>query len=222
MKNMLKRIVALCCVCLFSIMSTATSVYAADDCQKEMEYYVYKYGDREIQYLLDEKMQPYYEANGERIYLALPLEHLRITDDSVLADLNRGIQNAISVNSSDYEPPEYHDLALQPFERTMYLNANYKYTDIMKMNMTKQIIRIKTSEEEKNSLFGGKLISYVIAYYCVEEKTWHKISVENSDCSISVGQPFDVLSPQLHPYVYYGIKSEDLYSAKVTCWCTDV
>lgn len=221
MKKMLKRIIVSCYIFLFAFMSTTATAYASEDAQNE--YYVYNFGEREIRYQLDEKRQPYYESNGERIYVALPLEHLKITDEALLAELNLGMQNDVVRSTSVYEPPEYHDLAVQPFERTMYLNDNYKYTDIMKMDPTKSIIRIKTSEEIKNTLFTGKKISYLFAYYSVVDEAWYRLTVEDSDCSNNVGDPFDLSSGQLIPYVYYGVKkSSDLYSAKVTCWCTDV
>ncbi|MBE5929802.1 MAG: hypothetical protein E7268_01925 [Lachnospiraceae bacterium] len=222
MKNMLKRIVALCFVCLFSIMSTATSVYAAEDCQKEKEYHVFKYGDREIQYLLDEKMQPYYESNGERINLALPLEHLKVTDEALLAKLNSKMQNEMTRETNNYVPSNYHDLGVQPYEETMSLSENYTDTDILKVHPTKGIIRIRTSEEDRKFLKFGRKISYILYYYSPDADFWYDYEVNEINCSNDTGSPFNLVSAQIYPYVYYDIKSDDLSSAKITCWCTDV
>lgn len=222
MKNMLKRVVALCFVCLFSFMSTATSVYAAEDFQKEKEYYVYKYGDREIKYLLDENMQPYYESNGERINLALPLEHLKVTDEALLAKLNSKMQNEMTRETNNYVPSNYHDLGVQPYEETMSLSENYTDTDILKMHPTKGVLRIRTSEEERKFLKFGRKISYILYYYSPDTNTWNTYTVNNINCSNDTGSPLDLISAQIYPYVYYDVKSDDLSSAKITCWCTDV
>ena len=222
MKKMLKRIVALCCVCLFSFMSTTVSVYAAEGYQRENEYYIFKYGDREIQYMLDEKQQPYYESNGERINLALPLDHLKVTDEALLAELNSKLQDEMLRGTFNYEPTNYHNLGVQPYEETMGLSENYTDTDILKMHPTKGILRIKTSEEEKKHFWLGKKISYVLYYYSPETNWWYDYTVNNINCSNDVGSSINLVSAQLYPYVYYDVKSSDLTSAKITCWCTDV
>ncbi len=222
-KKLFIGIAALCLVFLAPFLATASTACAEEEVRQEKEYYVYNYGDEEIYYLLDEKMQPYYEADGERVYLALPLEHLKVTDEEFLAELNCAMQNAMSINPLAYVPGDYHDLAVEPFERTMYLSDNYTYTGILKMDPTKRVIRMKTSEEIKNHLFTGKKISYIVAYYSAAEDTWHKYTVEDINCSNDVGSPLDLVSGQLYPYVYFGVKkSSDLYSAKVSCWCTDI
>lgn len=222
-KKLFIGIAALCLIFLVPFMTAASTACAAEEVQQEKEYYIYNYGDKEIYYLLDEKMQPYYEADGERIYLALPLEHLRVTDEEFLAKLNRGMQNAMAINPLTYVPGDYHDLAVEPFERTMYLSDNYTYTGILKMDPTKKVIRMKTSDEIKNHLFTGKKITYLVAYYSLVDESWHKQTVEDIDCSNDVGTSLDVVSGQLSPYVYFGVKkSSDLYSAKVSCWCTDI
>ncbi len=222
-KKLFIGIAALCFVFLAPFLTAASTACAEEEIQQEEEYYIYNYGDREIYYLMDEKMQPYYEANGERIYLALPLEHLRVTDEEFLAELNRGMQTAMAINPLAYVPGDYHDLAVETFERTMYLSDNYTYTGILKMDPTKRVIRMKTSEEIKNHLFTGKKISYIVAYYSVVDESWHKQTVEDINCSNDVGVSLNVVSGQLSPYVYFGVKkSSDLYSAKVSCWCTDI
>lgn len=222
-KKLFIGIAALCFVFLAPFLTAASTACAEEEIQQEEEYYIYNYGDREIYYLMDEKMQPYYEANGERIYLALPLEHLRVTDEEFLAELNRGMQTAMAINPLAYVPGDYHDLAVETFERTMYLSDNYTYTGILKMDPTKRVIIMKTSEEIKNHLFTGKKISYIVAYYSVVDESWHKQTVEDINCSNDVGVSLNVVSGQLSPYVYFGVKkSSDLYSAKVSCWCTDI
>lgn len=222
MKKMLQRIVALCCFCLFSFMSTAVPAYAAEGYQKENEYYVFKYGEREIRYLLDEKMQPYYESDGERINLALPLEHLRVTDEEVLATLNRSLRGGMARGISGVTPTTYHDLGVQPYEETMYLSSDYVSTKYMKMHPTKEVLRIKTSDEVKVHWYSGKRISYVVYYYSAVDEMWCEYEVDNINCSNDIGSGLDLISGQLFPYVYYKVKSDSLSSAKITCWCTDV
>lgn len=222
-KKVIIGIVALCFVFLFPFMTSASTAYATEETQNKNEYYVYNYGDKEIYYLLDEKKQPYYESNGERIYLALPLEHLKVTDEEFLAELNCSIKNTTLRTTSAYEPEDYHNLASEPFESTIYLSNDYTYTKILKMNPTKEVIRIKTSKEVKNHFFTGKKISYVVVYYSAVDETWFQYTVDDINCSNDVGSALDLTSGQLFPYVYYGVKkSSDLSSVTVTCWCTDV
>lgn len=222
-KKLCSGIIAFCFVSLFFTITSTPTVHASEEHQDDLTYYVYNNGETEIHYLLDERMQPYYEANGEHIYLALPLEHLKVTDENLLAELNHSMHITMARNTLAYEPAEYHDLAIESFERTMYLSDNYTYTGILKMDITKPIVRIKTSNEVKNNLLTGKKISYIIAYYSVVDETWFKYTVEDVNCSNDSGSPFDLQSGQLYPYIYYGIKkSSNLYSATISCWCTDV
>ena len=153
--------------------------------------------------------------------MALPLEHLRVTDETVLSDLNM-LRDDQRVGGRSYNPSSYFDMTNGgTYTDTFYLTDSYQRTPDIRVNMNHHIIRIRTSNEVKNSFFTGKKISYIVYYYFEPFECWYHYEVEDINVSNDIGSPLNLSG--LYPYVYYEVKkSSDLSQADIHIWQTDV
>ncbi len=72
----MKKIISLIMI-LVIISLSGVSALALEE--KQMYEFVYPDG-KTVNYYLDENQMPYVLVDGEVVYIALPLEHLRVTD----------------------------------------------------------------------------------------------------------------------------------------------
>ena len=219
-----RRMKLLVALLLLSLcVSKGTSVYADAAGLKNAysECYTFTFADSTIPYYLDGNNMPYMLQNGNYMPMALPLDHLRVTDETVLSDLNM-LKDNQRIGGRSFNPSSYFDMTNGgTYTDTFYLTNSYQNTPYIRVNLNHHIIRIRTSNEVKNSIFTGKKISYIVYYYFEPFDCWYSYEVNDINVSNDIGSPLNLSG--LYPYVYYGVKkSSDLSQADIHIWQTDV
>lgn len=206
--------------CVNSIVGATKTVYGADTTEKLSLPFVYVNGNEVIEYFLDENDMPYVIREGNKMPIALPLEHLRVTEEVVLSQLNTMTQ---STSSRAFTPSSYFDMTNGgTYTETMYLSDAYQNTSYIRINQSHPVIRICTKNEVKNTIFTGKKISYVVYYYCEGLDAWYNYTVNDCNVSTAYGGALDI-GRGIYSYIYYSVKkSSDLYSADICIWQSDV
>lgn len=140
---------------------------------KEQEkIYIHNDGDVSIEYYLDDAGMPYNYVNGEKIYLALPLEHLKVEEIELLEELNSIFDDKDNMNRA--VPTQYVDLSTgsgmtsSPIytKNISFASGNVHPTDYLKFNAQHAQVRFKTTNIEKSSIFIGDKITFFFYYYC--------------------------------------------------------
>lgn len=222
-KNRLFIALLLLFICINSVFCASTSVCAAETQTAFPESYIYELNNQVIEYYLDEDDMPYVIRNGIRVPIALPLEHMLVTDKETRANLNL-LNNNSSFNYSAFSiPSSYFDMRNGgTYTETISLSNSYSYTSYIRINQSRPIIRIRTSNEIKNSFFTGKKISYVVYYYFEATDSWYSYTVNDCNVSNDIGGALDIGSG-IYSYVYYGVKkSSDLSQVDVHIWQSDI
>ena len=141
------------------------------------EQYVYVAPDGEkIYYYLDENLNPYNYIGEDKVYLALPLEHLRVTDPAILAELNSSIETA-SVNSV---PSTYYDIstggtstASPHYTKSVSFESVSSFTTpVLKLNTSHTTMRVRASNIVKKNIFAGKKFDVTHYYYDSINDAW--------------------------------------------------
>lgn len=150
-----------------------------------------------IQYYLDENGLPYIKEENKKTYIGLPLPQFKITDESVLDELNAEIQNIGNDDGimATAVPTSYIDLTVNPktpsksisYSNT-YSFANYTThtTPVFKMNPNHFKIRFRTKNIKK-PIRGSSEVSFVINFYDHEEQTWYKFQYNYVKCTSLYG-----------------------------------
>ena len=184
------------------------SVHAtASSGNNSSESYTIIINNKTIEYYLDENNMPYVLQNGERMPVALPLEHMQVTDESVLIKLNMQREYKV-VNNRSFNPSNYFDMTNGgTYTDTFYLTNYYQDTPFIRINMSHHIIRIRTSNEVKNTIFTGKKISYIVYYYFEPTDHWYNYVVNDINVSNDIGAGLDLNG-------LYKIADDNMYLAK--------
>ncbi len=210
-------------IIVMSVMMSP-SAYAIED---KIHYYTYQNGDT-VAYYLDENNNPYYYENGELIHLALPLEHLRVTDEFVISHLNSLLYQSDKLNGQRSVPTNYVDLstggsstASKSYEKTIVFNSNsYITSDMLKYRASHSTIRVMTSNMVKTSTLANKRISFTYYYYSEYLDEWYYTYYNSVTCTSSTGFPFaQVLNTFQYGYFYFW-NDGNLVSYDVEIWTT--
>ena len=86
----------------------AFPTYAQTPIYQTTYEFVFEDGTK-IQYYLDEIGNPYRIINGEKVYIALALDHLAVTDSEIILELNSQTKNRIE--SISPRATNYYDLS---------------------------------------------------------------------------------------------------------------
>lgn len=188
-----------------------------------------------IHYYLDDEGYPYCIRNGEKVYLALPLSHLKITDQDIIDELNTAVEvvelkesesksNTISQRSV---PTNYYELRLKsnPLESSYAYSNYYSFdnytthnTPVFKMSTKHALIRFRSKDIEK-PLFGSKKISFVFRYYHKTLDEWSRIIINDVDCTSTLGYDFEYLSETSYAQ-YILLIPDDVEAYTAVVWTT--
>jgi hypothetical protein len=185
------------------------------------------------EYYLDSDGNPYNYFNGKKIYMALPLEHLKVTDPDMLAYLSPVTEsiraaeaNSVGKGSSILSAPPYpyYDLDstgpgnIDSHWYTIdisFLNGNNPVTEVLKYNAQHRGIKIWTTNMDKGFLSGNK-INVSRYYYDLYNDQWYNELHSAVDCAIINGRGF----PQLLSIYQYGFfqfsPSDNVYACTVS------
>lgn len=174
-----------------------------------------------IQYYLDENGLPYIIEKSKKTYIGLPLLQFKITDESVLDELNAEIQNIGNDDGimATATPTSFVDLTVNPktpsksiaYSNT-YSFANYTThtTPIFRMNGNHSKLHFRT--DNVKLFISDRTVSFVIRVYHSDEDAWYKYQYNNVKCTSIVGFDFEYMS-----YCHYS-KYTLLIPKKVTSY----
>ncbi len=178
-------------------------------------------------YYLDETGNPYTVINAEKVYLALPLEHLRVTDFQKIDELNAAISNT-SIGRST--PTTYYDISdnndTEKLNSSVY-SADVNFddtptftTEVLKVNRQHATVRFKTSDIKKENIFAGKKVNFTFYYFDPIDEEWYSQAYSDKDCTGATG--FGILfSPSVNQYLQFDIsKSSKIKSLTLEIWTT--
>lgn len=220
MKNKLIEMFALILV-FVSIFNL--KAYALEN--DEQAYIFYGTGNYKVEYYVDNDGHTYVDENGEKLYILLPLEEFRVTDQEKIQQLEalRNLNNTqravpssyvdLSTGAASVSSPAYAaDVSFEDEEEFT--------TAILKYNIYHSTLRIKVTDIVKNSFFAGNKISYNIYYYYEAFDEWYVDSYTDVNCTGINGVGY-VFTPSTMNYGMFDIyKSSDLKSFTVNIWTT--
>lgn len=200
----MKKFMSIILAC-FAIINTLSPCAFAATLGPE---YTYRDGDKEIVYYLDEEGFPYNYSNGEKTYLLLPLDSLKITDEKELAELNKAINDSYNYNCTNdgmlrAVPTSYYDLTTLPKEQNsrkytqfMTFEASTSITtQTMKVHTEHSKIRVQTLNLDKPHWYDNKKVIVYINYYDETLQGWYALHQSDKiDCTHEAGYPFIKLS----------------------------
>lgn len=204
-KKIIKRTFSIIIALVLILQCLQISVFAAEI---EKVYTFEASNGETVEYCLDYIGQPFQNINGEKIYILLPLDSLKITDEKEIAILNKSIENSeqtsfcynVQPNSA---PSTYFDLTTLPitqnsraYTQFMTFEAGNSFdTRVLKVHPNHPKVRIKTANLEKQKLFDNKKVIVKIKYYDEESKSWYELHKSGKiDCTHADGYPFTKLS----------------------------
>lgn len=219
----MKKIISLLLVCVMLSMS-GVSAFALE----EKQMYEFEFPDgKKVNYYLDENQMPYRLIDGEVVYVALPLEHLKVTEPLKIAKLNAGQAESQSEKSGNQGAPTYYfDLSTGPASRNSisytqpisFLNVTSMSTMNLKFHPQHQSIRIKTTNLVKEHFWSGVKIDFTYYYYYESNKEWCYLNFTNINCTIADGFGFQH-QPNIHTFGRFDIiKNSGLQSFDVEIW----
>lgn len=181
-----------------------------------------------IQYYLDENLYPYHYINGEKVYFALPLEHLKVTDPELIAYLNDQILNTQEPLNRRATPTNYFDMSRtsanqNSIEYTQYvsnLTAGSVNTRILKLNASHGAMRMQTNNLVKAHFWNMSKIKF--SYYCYSIYTdeWFSPFTKTENCTVADGFAFQH-APDINPYGYFTIYQDSgIVSFDLRIWTT--
>lgn len=115
-------------------------------------------------YNFDQNGNPYILIDSEVFYLALPLEHLRVTDNKILEELDKTLDSSMVTRSV---PGSYYDISdndsSEKLNSSIY-SASVDFdqtatftTPVLKVNRQHATVRFKTTDIKKTFLRGQRL-----------------------------------------------------------------
>lgn len=209
----------LACLLSFCVIFGTTIPAFATDSEKEPNIYTYPNGEQ-VKYYLDENEMPYTIENGEKVYLALALPHLKIIDESIIMSSNSIFSN----DNSRAVPTNTYNLTGGNNNKSNVYAAFIDFTTFegfttptFKYNNNHHAMRIRMSDVEK-PLFGSNAVSFVYRYYY--ENAWYQTIIEDVVCTGASGYGFQIdCSTYPYGYVVFLIP-DDIESCTVNIWTT--
>jgi hypothetical protein len=118
-------------------------------------------------YYLDDAGNPYTIINEEVVYVALPLEHLKVTDPEKIEGLNASITSTqargLPTNYYDISQGGAEVLNSPVYTATVDFDVTPTFTtSVLKVNRQHAAFRFKTSDIEKETIFTGSKVSFTV------------------------------------------------------------
>ncbi len=213
---------------VFILMALFVSVFHMEIYASENDKQTYIFHDEngyETEYYIDDDGHAYVDKDGDKLYILLPLERFRVTDEAKIQQLE-ALRN--SNNTQKSVPSSYVDLstgaagaASPAYAADVSFEEETEFTTaVLKYNKYHSTLRIKIKDVVKNNIFAGNKISYNIYYYYEAFDEWYVDSYTDVNCSGTSGVGYD-FTPSTMTYGLFDIyKSSDLKSFTVNIWTT--
>ncbi len=188
---------------------------------------LYQYVDIDgsiIEYYLDEAGNPYQYYNGEKLYLALPLEHLQVTDPAKIAELNQIFEMSVAREV----PTDYRDLSTgsAAFASDIYSsyvtfeNTNIFTSSVLKFHSQHSTIRIQATNIKKENIFASTNVNIIYYYYDIVLDRWSSATYSDKEVGDTGGFGIRYVASTC-PYAQFQLtKSSALKSFNINIWTT--
>lgn len=208
---------------LFSV-----SCFAESPINGTMHTFTFSSG-RTVDYYLDENNIPYTVENGERIYISLPLEHLKLQSGESDGE-NIGVSPCTTIGDPykfNREPHKnLYSLKGGDEKKSNVYSADADFTDFVvfysrdfDLNKKHNSLRIKTTNIKK-PFFGTNKISFIYRYYEPNEKQWYALKISDVSCTGKSGYGVQHM-PTEFPYGQVVVLiPKDITSCTVNIWTT--
>ena len=126
------------------------------------------------------------------------------------------INTAYSINNGDAEHPSS--------EYLHYIDFSQGQFDMiaLQINPVHRVVRLRTTNIVKNTIFTFSRINYRIYYYETATSTWYHMDFEGVDCTYSAGAGVEFVAG-VNSYVSYSITAySDLASCIAHVWTTPI
>ncbi len=157
------------------------------------EEYIYTSTDgKTIYYYLDEDNMPYHYNNGAREYLLLPLEHLKVTDEQLINELNqsKNIRDSKAVLSYSLKQNS-PNVVSNVYTQFMTFEAN---NSIQTQQLVKYLshtgVHVRTANLGKLHWYTGKTVTINFYYELNAYSTWYCLTRTNIDATSTDGEVF--------------------------------
>lgn len=218
----------LICITLIVIMSSSFSTTCFAHIQKNGQMYTFTFkSGKTVNYYLDENNMPYLIENGNKVPIALPLEHLKISS-SDLTDSTISSYYTTSTPIEIHREPPNNTFSLKNGSETksnVYsANASFSnsipfYSRDFELEKKHNAMRVKTTNIKK-PLLGSNYISFVYRYYEVYSKQRYSINVNDVKCTATNGFSFQHM-PTEFPFGQIVILiPKDITACTVNIWTT--
>lgn len=212
MKKIFSIILAFVSVFMFIIPTYATTVDLGPA-------YVFTFPDgTEVTYHLDESGYPYRIIDGERIYIALALEHLEVRDPAILAELQQREVERNTANSaitrSSSSVFDMSNCANDGYSTEYVVNAtlsNTVFFETSTLLYNAHHTGLEINTDNHRPLTASNKISFIYYFYHQTYGRWYSLSFTGKDCSL--GYAFQH-SPSIYPKGYFKVLS---YSNLKSC-----
>ncbi|MGN0539171.1 MAG: hypothetical protein ACI4KI_04875 [Candidatus Fimenecus sp.] len=186
----------------------------------------YSYIDQDgniLYYYLDNNNMPYIIENNERIFITLPLQHLKITSNEDIQELNAQIQSnsftrAVPTNTTDLTQGDSNKSNVYT-ANVSFANFQTFTTPVFKLNTNHHAMRLKTTNVKK-PLFGSSKVSFVYKYYCKTDDTWYQIIVNDVTCTGINGYGFQHDASSFPYGQFVLLIPDDVTSYTANIWTT--
>lgn len=219
MKKTLSLLLSTIIIILF-VAPSAAATY------ENTQQYEFTFPDGQtISYYLDNNGMPYEVVNGERVFIALPLTHLELTDDAVISELNAQLKGTKS-SAIRSIPTNCYPLTNGNANKSNVYSSNVSfdnvqtvYTPIFKLDTRHNSMRIRSTNIVK-PLLGSSKIAFLYMYYSVENDRWYQLDMLNVNCKSVSGYGFRH-SPSVFQYGRFVLLlPDDVTSYTVNIWTT--
>ena len=150
--------------------------------------------------MLDSSLNPYIYDDGEKVHIALALDHLEVTDSTILADLNSDLELVKKVgNQARALPTNFEDLSTgdvssnspEYTQNISWGSSESIMTRILKFEAQHTYVRVKSTDLDKVEWYSSDNISFTYFYYYELQDVWY------SQCTIMMSIVIVVLVRRL-------------------------
>ncbi len=190
-----KKIISFALICIFVFGCFPLTAFASE--QNKVHTFTSANGET-VEYYIDSEGNPYYIQNGEKIYLMLPVNSKAVTDEALLSKLN-------TVRTA---PTSYYSLMQKNVSETSNVYTQYmtlenggNRTATLKKYTAHSIIRIRTADLGKPSVFSSKKVNIILMSYLEPSDQWFETKLNNVDATAAAGIALNATSGVNYFYV---------------------
>ena len=211
---------------IFLVLSSSSSVFAAEALQLGVVWEKFVFNGETYNYYYGSDGNTYTIHNGEVMPIIIPKHAKAVKDPEILAMLNAKYKTSLRtspvtnyVDISADGPNIYQSVRYSAYAD---LSSGSFTTDILKINSSKNIIRLRTTDIKKNSIFASKKITFTLYYYDPIEHEWDQYDANvGTVCTGSEGYGVEIIKGY-YSFIYYVVRpvNNNIANCTVNVWTT--